>query len=181
MYDKGTVVFSAPGGRKEKAGPKVCRIAVIYYSLFGLTQKIAEDIALLTDADIFPLVPEKEYSFDYNTASKAIRAEISRGFCPKLKNGVPNIGPYGSVFIGSPNWFRMFAPPVLTVLRNADFTGRTVVPFCSHGGGGMGNIEINIQKECRNSVFLPGRAFDGSYSLEEIGGWLRAIGIKCQS
>jgi flavodoxin len=63
-----------------------------------------------------------------------------RGFCPKLKFGDEPIDDYNTIFIGSPNWFRTLAPPVMSFLRKHDFSGKTVMPFCTHGGGGFVSI-----------------------------------------
>lgn len=130
------------------------KILVVYYSYSGSTRKLAEEIALLTDADLFELIPEKQYSFNYNTASKEIRNEIERGYCPKLLEKIESIDEYKYIFIGSPNWFKSFAPPVLTFLRSVNTKGKNIIPFCTHGGGGFGNILSLISKECPDAVVL---------------------------
>lgn len=78
------------------------------------------------------------YSFDYNTAAKEVRNQIARGFCPTLISGNQSIGDYETIFIGPPNWFKTIAPPVTSFLSHHDFTGKTVIPFCTHGGSGFG-------------------------------------------
>lgn len=64
-----------------------------------------------------------------------------RGFCPKLISGNELTNDYRIIFIGTPNWFKTFAPPVMSFLKQHDFTGKIVIPFCTHGGGGFGQIE----------------------------------------
>jgi flavodoxin len=151
---------------------------IVYYSLFQNTADLALEIAIQTDGTIIELVPDKNYSFDYNTACKEVRNQISRGFCPKLISGNESIEDYETIFIGSPNWFKTLAPPVLTFLRAHDFTGKTVIPFCTHGGGGFGQIENDIERECSKSMILSGIAVNGTAVPEEVTNWLKSIGYE---
>ena len=149
------------------------KILVVYYSLSGITKRLAEDIALLMEADLRELLPEKPYSFNYNTAVKEIREQIDRGFTPKLMEGDEDVEKYDLIFIGSPNWLKTYAPPVQTFLKNVNLKGKTLVPFCTHGGGGLGNIEKNIRMECKESIVKEGLALGASYNLNEVEEWLR--------
>ncbi len=154
------------------------KVLIAYYSLFGITDKAARALSEVNGGTLMRLIPEKEYSLDYNTASKEIRSEIARGYCPKLKVGNETIAGYGVIFIGSPNWFKTFAPPVLSFLRNHDFTGKTVVPFCTHGGGGLGEMEKNIARECPRSKVIPGLAIAGDFTREQITSWLESLHLS---
>jgi flavodoxin len=151
---------------------------IVYYSLFQNTADLALEIAVQTGGTIRELIPEKNYSFDYNTASKEVRSEISRGFCPKLISGNEPIDDYQTIFIGSPNWFKTLAPPVLSFLRQNNFEGKRIIPFCTHGGGGFGQIENDIAKECPESKMIPGIAVNGTAISEEITNWLKSIGYE---
>lgn len=151
---------------------------IVFYSLFGNTENLALEIAIQTDGTLRELIPDKNYSFDYNTAAKEVRNQISRGFCPKLISGSEPIEVYQPIFIGSPNWFKTLAPPVLSFLRAHDFTGKTVIPFCTDGGGGFGQIENDITRECPKSNILPGLALNGTIAPEEVTNWLKSIGYK---
>ena len=151
---------------------------IVYYSLFKNTENLALEIAVQTEGDLRELIPDNNYSFDYNTAAKEVRNQISRGFCPKLISGNAPISDYDTIFIGSPNWFKTIAPPVLSFLRSQDFTGKTVIPFCTHGGGGFCQIENEIEKECSSSILLPGIAVNGPVRPEEVTNWLKSLGYK---
>lgn len=151
---------------------------IVYYSLFQNTKNLALEIAKQTGGTLSELIPEKNYSFDYNTAVKEVRNEISRGFSPKLILGNESIDDYLTIFIGTPNWFKTIAPPVMSFLRQHDFSGKTVIPFCTHGGGGFCQIENDISKECPNSIILPGIAVNGTVAPEEVANWLEIIGYK---
>lgn len=150
---------------------------VVYYSYSNTTKNLAEIIAILTDGDIREIIPRKPYSFSYNGATKEARNEIERGYCPKLVSGTESINNYEYIFIGTPNWFKSFAPPILSFLRSIDLNGKTIIPFCTHGGGGFGQIEINISKECPNSKLLPGFDTTSDFDYKQIETWIDNIGI----
>ncbi|MBK1812005.1 flavodoxin [Clostridium sp. YIM B02505] len=151
---------------------------IVYYSLFKNTENLALEIAVQTEGDLRELIPEKNYSFDYNTAAKEVRNQISRGFCPKLISANDSIAAYDTIFIGSPNWFKTIAPPVLSFLRSHDFKGKKIIPFCTHGGGGFCQIENDIAKECSKATLLPGIAVNGGAMPEEVTNWLKSLGYK---
>ena len=154
---------------------------VVYYSYSGVTRRLAEEIARQAGADLLELVPEKPYSFDYNTAVKEARREIERGFCPKLQSGASPIGPYDPVFIGSPNWLNRFAPPVLSFLRAQDLAGKAVVPFATSGGGGFGRMLEDYRRECPASEILPGHQSSCGFSPADVQKWLKGIGANPDS
>jgi putative flavodoxin len=146
---------------------------IVYYSYSGITRKLAEDIALITDGDLRELKPQKPYSFSYNTAVKEVREEMEKGYCPTLIQGLEDIENVEVIFIGSPNWLKTFAPPVLSFLRKVDLSGKTIIPFCTHGGGGFGRMIEDYKKECKNSIIKDGIALKGDYSFDELQTWLK--------
>lgn len=129
---------------------------IVYYSFSGSTAQMAEAIAAHTQGDLRPLIPQKPYSFSHNTASKDVRSEITRMVCPALASGNESIDDYDTIYIGSPNWFKSIAPPVRTFLHAHNFSSKTVLPFCTHGGGGFGLVESVMQELCTGATVLPG-------------------------
>ena len=144
---------------------------IVYYSYSGITRRLAEDIALITDGNLRELKPQKSYSFSYNTAVKEARAEIEKGYCPPLLQGAEPIEDTDVIFVGSPNWLKTFAPPVLSFLRSVDLSGKTIIPFCTHGGGGFGRMIEDYKRECKNSIIKDGIALRGDYSFDELEKW----------
>lgn len=153
-------------------------ILIIYYSFSNTTKKLAKIISKITGGDIIELVPKNLYSFDYNTAAKEVRNEIENGYCPKLISKNKSVSSYKYIFIGTPNWFKSFAPPILSFLRTVDLNGKTIIPFCTHGGGGFGQIEINIAKECPNSKILSGFASMSPFNEKQVVDWINKIECK---
>ena len=148
---------------------------IVYYSYSGITKRLAEDIALITDGKLRELKPEKPYSFSYNTAIKELRQEIDRGYCPPLIKGAESVDDAEVIFIGSPNWIRTFAPPILSFLRAVDLKGKTIIPFCTHGGGGFGQMIESYKKECKGSIIKEGIALKGDYSFDELNDLLKRV------
>lgn len=145
---------------------------IVYYSYSGITRRLAEDIALITDGDLRELKPKKPYSFSYHTAVKEVREEIEKRYCPPLAQGAEPVENAELIFIGSPNWFHTLAPPVLSFLRTVDLSGKTIIPFCTHGGGGFGEMLECYKTECGNSVIKDGIALKGDYNFDELQTWL---------
>ncbi len=141
---------------------------VVYYSFSGNTRSLAEDIALITDADICELIPEITYTFSYNTAVKELRHEIETGHCPKLTVETFDVSDYELIFIGSPNWLKSFAPPIRTFLSILDLDSKIIVPFCTHGGGGFGKMIDDYRSILANSHILYGPALEPGYDFNDL-------------
>lgn len=134
---------------------------IAYYSFSGSTQALAQTLWRCAGGDLRALIPEKPYAFDNNTASKQARQQIARGYCPPLRAGQAPIDAYEIVFVGSPNWFATMAPPLYAFLHAHDFSRKTVIPFCTHGGGGFGRMEADVRAACPGASVLPGLAVAG--------------------
>ena len=148
------------------------KLLIAYYSYSGITKRLAEDIALVTDGELRELKPQKPYSFSHNTAVKEARYEIENKHCPPLIEGAEPVGEAEVIFIGSPNWLKSFAPPVLTFLKTVDLSGKILIPFCTHGGGGFGRMMEDYKNKCNNSIIKEGLALKGDYSFDELQNWL---------
>lgn len=150
---------------------------IVFYSYSGITRRLAEDIALIVDGELRELKPEKPYSFSYNTAVKEARAEIEKGYCPPLSQGAESLGETEVIFIGSPNWLKTFAPPIRTFLHQVDLRGKTIIPFCTHGGGGFGKMIEEYRTICQGSTVQEGLALKSDYDFEDLERWLSALSV----
>ncbi|MDR1940703.1 MAG: NAD(P)H-dependent oxidoreductase [Endomicrobium sp.] len=163
------------GGNNKMAAKK---ILVAYYSHSGNTEKIAKEIQTAAGADIFEIETTHIYPSDYDKLINQAKKEIADDFKPALKTKLNNIAEYDIIFVGSPNWWSSIAPAVSSFLNQHDFSGKTVIPFCTHGGGGLANISKNITKQLENkAVVLNGKAFRqySSDSKKEIADWLKEL------
>jgi flavodoxin len=148
---------------------------VVYYSWSGNTKLIAENVRDVVGADIFRIEPVDAYPKDYRACCDQAKIEINKGYHPKLKAEVENIAQYDTIFIGTPNWWSTMAPPVATFLAENDFAGKTVIPFCTHGGGGKAHIFSDMKKLCPEVKLEKGYACYGSdvsSAKEQVKTWV---------
>jgi len=156
-------------------------ILIAYYSWSGNTRKIAELIKRETGGTLFEIEPVQLYTTDYRALVAQAKEEIHAGFRPELK-AVPESTSHTSVvFLGSPIWWYTMAPPLATLIDRFHLNGKTVVPFHTHGGGGVGSFEEDIAKMCPYSKITTGfGAYNsgGSEARAQIGSWLSSIGLS---
>jgi Flavodoxins len=155
-------------------------ILIVYYSHSGNTRIIAECIREKTQGDLFEVEPVSPYPTSYNAVVEQAKKEIQAGFRPHLKGTPEGIESYDTVFVGSPIWWHTMAPPVATLLAGCDWAGKTVIPFCTHGGGGEGRMERDIAElcsgaDCKTGLVVSGNG--GGRLARQVTEWLRAIGM----
>lgn len=148
---------------------------IIYFSQTGTTRKLAETIAAVTGGELLELKPETPYPAAYGETVKQARKEIAEGYLPPLVNAVPDVSDCDTVFVGSPNWCGVVAPPVAAMLSKLDLTGKTVAPFSTNGGGGAGQIEAAIKKLCPNSTVCTGLTVDGACREAVVSNWTSSV------
>lgn len=150
------------------------KVLIVYYSFSGNTENLAKAIHAKVGGEIFKLQPEVPYAGDYNKITEQAKKEIQEGFHPPLKTKVDNVEGYDKIFVGSPNWWNTIAPPLATFLAENNLSGKTILPFYTHGGGGSGSIERDVTKLCGRSKVKPGLSFYGNdISDSQIGTWLK--------
>jgi len=151
---------------------------VVYFSHSGNTREVANQIQKNIGGDIFEIQSEVPYSDDYDTVVAQAKKEIENNHNPALKSKVKNIESYDTIFIGSPCWWSTVAPPVKTFLLEYDLSGKTIVPFMTHEGSGLGKSVDDISKMCSKSNVLEGLAVRGGSvknSQNKIIEWLNKI------
>jgi flavodoxin len=156
-------------------------ILIAYYSWGGSTRRVAEQIHALIAGESFEITPQEAYPGDYNACTVQAKKEIQAGYKPVLKkNNAGDIGRFAFILLGSPNWWSSIAPPAAAFLAEYDLKGKTIVPFCTHGGGGQGHLVKDIAKLCPGSTVLSCLAVrDGSLASKgDLSDWLKQAGIK---
>lgn len=127
----------------------------------GNTHIIAKMIAEVTGSSLFEIVPEKEYPHDsYDEVVEIAKQEKAQKARPTIKGDV-KIEDYDVVFIGYPNWWGDMPMPVYTFLEKHDWTGKVVVPFCTHEGSGLSSTEKYIAEACKGATVAKGLAVRG--------------------
>lgn len=154
---------------------------VVYFSYSGNTKQVAENIQQKLGADIFEIKTVKEYSSDYNTVVDEAQEELNDNARPELSTTLDNIEQYDTVIIGYPIWWGDMPMAVYTFLDTYDLSGKTIAPFCTHGGSGLSGTDDNIRQEEKDANVLEGMAISDS-SIDEsdsdVEEWLSECGIS---
>ena len=151
------------------------KFLIAYYSYSGNTKRVAEKIQQLTNGDIFEIVPKKAYPNNYNDVVNLTKDEKQKDIKPELTdNG--NVKDYDIIFLGTPVWWYTMASPVKTFISNNDFSGKTIVPFCTHGGGGASSTYIDMQKLAKGAKVTEGyTSYENSAKDSEITDWINKL------
>lgn len=151
------------------------KVLVAYYSHSGNTEDLAKKIQKITNADLFEIIPKTPYSKDYNTVVAQAQKEKENNYMPELvSNG--DTKNYDIIFVGTPVWWYTMASPVKTFLAKNDFTGKTIVPFCTHGGGGASMTYTDMQKIAPDAKVLQGFAsYERTAKDSEVADWIKSL------
>jgi len=123
-------------GMRVKRG-KAPKMLVLYYSQTSNTKTVAQEIATRLHADIEEITLVEPYDTAFQATIDRCKADREKGITPEINPLKNNVADYDVVFIGYPIWFGTYAPPIATLLDKIDLSGKTVVPFCTFGSGGL--------------------------------------------
>ena len=161
----------------EAAQPK--KPLVVYFSHSGNTRKLAEIIHKKVGGDILEIVPAAPYPTDYQTTVDQAKREQQENARPAVKTKIANPDEYGVIFLGYPNWWSSMPMPVWTFIEQNGLDGKTIAPFDTHGGGGMGHSEDDLKKLVPHSKVLKGLAVRGTRAGDaenDVEKWLKGLG-----
>lgn len=127
----------------------------------GNTEVAAGIIKELTGADIFKIEQAKPYSKGYNDCIEEARADQRRDARPELRVYPETLDEYDVIYLGYPNYWSTMPMAVFTFLEHFDFTGKTIKPFCTHEGSGMGSSVADIKRLCPGAKIESGLAIHG--------------------
>ncbi len=147
---------------------------VAYFSASGVTAKVAKKLAEAAGTDLFEIKPEKPYTkADLNWMDKQSRStiEMKDRNCRPAMLEQPNVSDYDVILVGFPVWWYREPSIIDTFMESADFTGKTVVPFCTSGGSGLGDSAKNMQSLAPGAKVLEGKRFSASASSDELKKW----------
>ena len=150
----------------------------------GNTEVVAKKINDFIGGDLFKIDTVKPYPADYTETTEVAKVELRTNARPELTHTVKNINDYDVIYLGYPNWWGTFPMAVFTFLESYDFSGKTIISFCTHEGSGLGRSEQDIKKLCPNSSVLLGLAIRGSAVKNvdtSILSWLKMQKYKKQS
>ena len=145
---------------------------VAYFSATGTTEKLAERVASVLKADIFEIKPKEPYTRDdlnwNNQNSRSSKEMNNRSFRPEIKEKIANIEDYDTIYVGFPIWWYIAPTIINTFLESYDLTGKTIIPFATSGGSGMGNTNKELKDSCKGAILKEGKRLRVTASDEEI-------------
>lgn len=154
---------------------------VVYYSATGNTEAVAQKIANNLGADVFEIVPAQEYSsadLDWTDSNSRVTREYedeSLRNTELVSTTVENWESYDTVIIGYPIWWGIAAWPVDTFVKENDFTGKTVIPFCTSSSSGLGQSGDLLAQEAGTGNWQEGQRFRSNPSDSDINAWISSI------
>ena len=151
------------------------KILVAYFSASGVTEKVAEKMAKAAGADLFEIAPVQPYTkADLNWMDKSSRStlEMKDRNCRPAMAAKPDVSDYDVILVGFPVWWYREPSVIDTFMESADFTGKTVVPFCTSGGSGLGDSAKNMQALAPGAKVHEGKRFSASASSDELKKWV---------
>lgn len=149
--------------------------------LVGNMQYLAEYIAEATGGDIHQIITEKQYPSDYRDTTDLAAEEQAADERPALSSQVENMEQYDIIFLGYPNWWGTLPQAVMSFLDSYDFSGKTIIPFCSHGGSRLGRGPGDIEALCPDATLLEGLAVSGSNvanAQSDVQSWIAGLGLE---
>ena len=159
---------------------KDAKVLVLYYSQTSNTEQVANEIASRLNADKEAIVAANPYDGDFHATIERCMQEREQGSLPEIQPIAANLDDYDVIFLGYPVWFGTFAPPVITWLNNVDLNGKTIVPFCTFGSGGLDSSTRDLAAKQPNANILPGygvRAARLAAMPKEVDQFLKANGF----
>lgn len=148
--------------------------------LIGNTTIIANMIHDTVGGDLFQIMTVKSYPVDYDETTDVAQQEQRDNARPELSTHVEDMDTYDVIFLGYPNWWGTIPMPVFTFLEEYDFSGKTIIPFCTHEGSRLGSSVSDIAALCPDAILLDGLAIRGSNvssAQNDVADWLREVGM----
>lgn len=156
---------------------------VVYYSASGNTKEVADYIASAMDGDLFEIAPTEIYTgadLDWTDKDSRVSREHDNEDerdVPLVSDTVDNWDEYDTVFIGYPIWWGIAAWPVDGFIKANDFTGKTVIPFCTSSSSGLGESGELLEEMAGTGEWLEGERFRSGASEETVRSWVEGLGL----
>ena len=151
---------------------------VAYFSASGVTKTAAERLAKVADADLFEIKPAVPYTHaDLDWTNKKSRSSVEmndRNSRPEIAETLSNMEDYDTVFIGFPIWWYVAPTIINTFVESYDFSGKTIIPFATSGGSGMGKTVEVLKSLCPSANWEKGKMLN-RVSEQELEKWLDSI------
>ncbi len=168
---------SSDGGKK---------VLVAYFSATGTTKALAEYAADAVKGDLYEIVPQQPYTsadLDYGDRNSRSTKEMNdKSSRPAINGSVSDMSQYDIVFIGYPIWWGEAPRIINTFVESYDFSGKTIVPFCTSSSSGMGSSAKNLHSLASDSAtWLDGARLSSGASRGDIVSWINGLGLEIKA
>ena len=157
------------------------RILVAYFSASGVTARAAREVADAVHADLYEIRPAEPYSaadLDWTDRKSRSTREMNDPACrPAMAAPVKDLEQYDTVFVGFPIWWYQAPRIIETFLESYDFSGKTVIPFATSGGSGMGGEDVLRSACSKGTKWLPGKRLSSRESMASVQKWVESLGL----
>lgn len=185
-----TISCSGNNGTKEKkVMEKNAKVLIVFFShagenyavgniKVGNTKLVADEIQKVTGGDEFEIVAERNYDLPYGSLTKLAKEEQERNEKPAFKGEVKNIDQYSTVFIGGPVWWGTYPQVMFSFFDKYDLNGKTIIPFTTHEGSGLGSVVEDLKKLYPNATFKEAFSIYGHETrndLSKVSKWMKSL------
>ena len=162
------------------AAPSDGKVLVVVFSATGTTKAVAEKIAAIEGADLYEIVPAEPYTGDdlnYNDrSSRCMTEQNDKSVRPEIAGEPLDLTGYTKVYVGYPIWCAEEPRIMDTFAESCDFSGLTVIPFCTSGSSGIGKSGNNLAETAGTGAWLEGKRFPGGASEADVQKWIESLG-----
>ena len=155
------------------------RQLVAYFSASGMTAKVAERLSEAIGADLYEIEPQVAYTkADLDWMDKKSRSTIEMNdpaSRPAISGQRDNMDTYDTVYVGFPIWWYVAPTIINTFLESYDFNGKTIIPFATSGGSGMGKTNEKLQPSCPGAKLLEGKVLPSNITIAELNAWVEHL------
>lgn len=152
---------------------------VAYFSASGTTARVASELASAIGADRYEIEPKTPYTaadLNWNDRTSRSSVEMNDEHCrPEIATAVDDMDAYDTVFVGFPVWWYVEPRIIDTFLESYDFTGKTVVPFATSGGSGLGKAPQRMQQIAASSTVVAGKLLNGRPNAAALRAWAESL------
>lgn len=170
---------SEPVSESEQETDMEQKTLVVYFSATGTTEPLAEYAAEILNADIYEIVPENPYTeadLAYYTNGRADQEQNDPTARPAISGSVKNMEEYSTIVLGYPIWHGQAPRIISTFLESYDFSGKTILTFCTSHSSGIGSSADNLHELCSDSVnWLEGKRFEAGTTKKSMENWLQSV------
>ena len=156
-------------------------ILIAYFSCTNTTEAIAQHIQAETKGTLYEIIPEVPYTADdlkYYTNGRADKEQADSTARPAISGSVENMEKYDVVFLGYPIWHSQAPKIIYTFLESYDFSGKTIIPFCTSHSSGIGSSDTNLHSLASNAQWKSGRRFSSGTPQKTVADWIDSLNLK---